>query len=161
METYKVMRQDYGWAIFSRQTFLSGETSFWQQASKPYMTIAGIRKELERRKIVDKTDATILSQHVAMRTLNMLLRKIEHASRVLSEVENNLQYIKALKSLNIWICKLDAFVLTEDYNLVKPYIGTSKAWDIDKYIHGCPSFHDKVKLSIEDYKNGNKPFNNE
>lgn len=158
METYKVMQQDYGWAIFSRQTFPSGDTSFWQQASKPYMTIAGIRKELERRKIANKTDVTILSQHVTMRMLNMLLRKIEHASRMLSEAENNLQYIKALKSLDIWICKLDAFALTEDYSLVRPYIGKEKAWNVDRYLHGLPSFHDRVQLSIIDYQNGNKPF---
>lgn len=89
-----------------------------------------------------------------MKTMNLIIRQIELSECKLSDSDNNLKYIKALKSLNYWLTmfsqeadKID--ILKSDYGYkYESYFCT-----------GCGfSFYERVLNSILDYQYGNKPF---
>ena len=73
-----------------------------------------------------------------------IVQKINEAERRLESSENNLQYIKNLKSLQKWLFRLSMFQNTYEY---KKY-----------FLNGVFSFWDRVNNSILEYQYGNKPF---
>ena len=78
-------------------------------------------------------------------TLNQIMSKIDMANEKLCNSENNLQYIKALKSMRFWLLRLSMFQNSKEYEMYFfTYCGFS-TWD-------------RVNNSILDYQYGNKPF---
>ena len=76
--------------------------------------------------------------------LEVIITKIREAERKLSEVENNLQYIKVLRSLQLWLSRLSMFQNTKEY---------------EHYFLGGPfTIWEKVNNSILAYQYGEKPF---
>lgn len=78
-------------------------------------------------------------------SLNQIMSKIDTANEKLCNSENNLQYIKALKSLRFWLLKLSMFQNSAEYEA--------------NFFTCCGfSFWDRVNNSILEYQYGNKPF---
>ena len=73
-----------------------------------------------------------------------ILKKIHENEKKLYSVENNLQYIKVLKALKLWLFRLSMFQNNYEY---KKY-----------FLDGVFSVWDRVNNSILDYNYGNRPF---
>lgn len=76
--------------------------------------------------------------------LEVIIAKIREAERKLSEVENNLQYIKVLRSLQLWLSRLSMFQNTKEYE--------------HYFLGGHFTIWEKVNNSILEYQYGEKPF---
>lgn len=87
-----------------------------------------------------------------MTTLENILQKIKTAETKICQAENNLQYIKALKSCLFWLIRFDAMAQkSEDIANGAEYramFTTGAGW----------SFFDRVQNSILGYNYGVKPF---
>ena len=88
----------------------------------------------------------------AEKQFKTLLNRIESAQEKLSRAENNLQYIKALQALKIWLEKFENFChFNRQYSTCGEYLQLFTAC--------CGfSFYDKVLNSIQEYKYRNRPF---
>lgn len=87
-----------------------------------------------------------------MKTFENIIKKIELSEAKICYAENNLQYIKALKSCFFWLIRLDSMAQkSKDVASSAEYLAmfTTGA--------GC-SFFDRVKNSILEYNYGIKPF---
>lgn len=83
---------------------------------------------------------------------NNIMRKIETANENLCKADNNLRYIKALKSCLFWLLKLDAIAQTS------PDVANSGEYK-QLFLSGCGwSFFERVNNSIEAYNYGERPF---
>lgn len=80
-----------------------------------------------------------------------LVNKIELQKKKLGNVENNLQYIKCLKSLQLWLIRFDNFC-----HFHRAYFNC-KEWKKLFSDLGF-SYADRVWNSIQEYNCGNKPF---
>ena len=79
------------------------------------------------------------------KNLSYIVKKIEENENKLCFVENNLQYIKVLKALYLWLSRLSMFQNSVEYQAY--------------FISGAGfSFFDRVQNSILEYQYGNKPF---
>ena len=81
-----------------------------------------------------------------MKTLKNILKNIESAETKLYQADNNLRYIKALKSLNFWLLQLSA-IAPNSAEYVR-YFFCVAGW----------STFDRVQNSIIEYNYGVKPF---
>jgi uncharacterized protein YydD (DUF2326 family) len=78
--------------------------------------------------------------------LDTVLAHIENRQQALSQVENNRQYIRVLRSLHYWLLQLaDNYSDTAEYQAA---FFTGAGW----------SLFTKVVFSIQDYNGGNRPF---
>ena len=77
--------------------------------------------------------------------LSYILKKIEENENKLCFVENNLQYIKVLKALYLWLSRLSMFQNTVEY---QAYFFTGAGF----------STFDRVQNSILEYQYGKRPF---
>ena len=77
--------------------------------------------------------------------LSYIIKKIEENENKLCYVENNLQYIKVLKALYLWLCRLSMFQNSVEY---QAYFFTGAGF----------STFDRVQNSILEYQYGNRPF---
>lgn len=86
--------------------------------------------------------------------IDKLINHIRDLENRLSEVDNNLRYIKAVQALKHSLDKLDN-MLRNNIKLQREHQAT-----YHKYFYtGCGfSFYDRICNSILDYKYGNKPF---
>lgn len=151
MKKYKVAHHaDMGFSLVALQCYPSGDPAFWQQTSKYYTTERGIKDHIKSRfsaEELSEVDCSVLELMAKKRQARFLLSKVEHAEAMLSEADNNLRYITALRNLYFWMNKLH---MMQDY--------LSK-YDKERYFErGFVSFYDKVYNSLQDYKYGNKPF---
>ena len=84
-------------------------------------------------------------------TKNYVINHIEDLSDRLSYVENNLQYIKVLQALKMWLIRFGEMLTDEERVNSVDY----EKW----FLTGCGfSFFDRVNNSIIEYENGNRPF---
>ena len=81
-----------------------------------------------------------------MKTLKNILQKIEQAETKLCHADNNLRYIKALKSLNYWLLQLST-IAPNSAEYVRYFL----------CVAGWSTF-DRVQNSILEYNYGVKPF---
>lgn len=87
-----------------------------------------------------------------MKQLNNIIKKIETAKAKLCNAENNLQYIKALKSCLFWLIRFDEMAQKSDT------IANSAEYR-SMFINGAGwSFFSRVQNSILEYNYGVKPF---
>ena len=77
---------------------------------------------------------------------NFILQKIENAESKLFHSDNNLRYIKALKSLNYWLLQLSD-IAPNSAEYVRYFL----------CVAGFSTF-DRVQNSILEYNYGVKPF---
>lgn len=83
---------------------------------------------------------------------NNIIQKIENANENLCKADNNLRYIKALKSCLFWLLKLDAIAQTS------PDVANSGEYK-QLFLSGCGwSFFERVNNSIDAYNYGERPF---
>ena len=79
-------------------------------------------------------------------TLDYILSKIENSELKLFNADNNLRYIKALKSLYFWLLKLDNNF-------------PDSAYCTASFCSTCgPSYFERVQNTILEYNYGNRPF---
>lgn len=76
--------------------------------------------------------------------LTVIINKIREAERKLSEVENNLQYIKVVKSLQLWLSRLSMYQNTKEYQ--------------QYFLNGPLTTWERVNNSILAYQYGERPF---
>ena len=91
-----------------------------------------------------------------MNTIDKTIQHIVEIQYRLFQVENNLQYIKAIQALKK---SLEKFydLLRNDQDLQRQYAST----DLCYFYTGCGhSLYDRVCNSIIEYKNGKRPFDN-
>lgn len=91
-----------------------------------------------------------------MNTIDKTIQHIVEIQYRLFQVENNLQYIKAIQALKK---SLDKFynLLKNDQDLQRQYASTYLCY----FYTGCGhSLYDRVCNSIIEYKNGKRPFDN-
>lgn len=87
-----------------------------------------------------------------MKQFKNILQKIETAEAKLCQAENNLQYIKALKSCLFWLIRFDAMAQKSDT------IANSAEYRVMFTTGAGWSFFDRVQNSILEYNYGVKPF---
>ena len=84
-------------------------------------------------------------------SVNYVINHIEDLSDRLNYVENNIQYIKVLQALKLWLIRFNEMLTDEEWVKSVEY----EKW----FFTGCGfSFFDRVNNSIIEYENGNKPF---
>ena len=91
-----------------------------------------------------------------MNTIDKTIQHIVEIQYRLFQVENNLQYIKAIQALKKSLEKLYD-LLRNDQDLQRQYASTYLCY----FYTGCGhSLYDRVCNSIIEYKNGRRPFDN-
>lgn len=103
-----------GFATFKPVYFPGGSISFWQQTSKWYASPYGVRRFCKKA-YEDKGESVnyqILEAIENKALLNDMLDKLSQAEQKLAESDNNLRYIKALKSIKMWLDRLLNFPCT-------------------------------------------------
>ena len=88
-----------------------------------------------------------------MKKIDKQIAHIRDLERRLSEVDNNLRYIKVVQALKHSLDKLYSLLL-KDTSLQRKYQSTYMVY----FYGGNLSFYNKVCNSILDYKYGNRPF---
>ena len=88
-----------------------------------------------------------------MKKIDKQIAHIKDLERRLSEVDNNLRYIKVVQALKHSLDKLYSLLL-KDTSLQRKYQSTYMVY----FYGGNLSFYNKVCNSILDYKYGNRPF---
>lgn len=84
--------------------------------------------------------------------MNTILKKIECANYKLCNAENNLQYIKALKSIYFWLIRFDEMAQQS------PEVANSGEYLQMFYTGAGFSFFSRVQNSILEYNYGVRPF---
>lgn len=87
-----------------------------------------------------------------MKQFDLVLAKIESANERICRAENNLQYIKALKSVYFWLIRLDEMAQQSKE------VANSGEYLQMFYTGAGFSFFSRVQNSILEYNYGVKPF---
>lgn len=88
------------------------------------------------------------------KNVGKIVEHIDELSNRLCCVENNLQYIKVIQALKMWLERFSDSLTSEEREH-----GEYSAIYESYFYTGCGfSFYDRVCNSILDYQYGNKPF---
>lgn len=153
MKQFKVLHDaDQGFYLAKRVDYPGGTPAFWQQVSPYYITARGIKDFIKRglgtKWPANNIDLSVLETYEKRKQARFLLSKVQYYEAMLSEADNNLRYITALKGLYLWLNRL---------HMLQDFL---PEYECKQYFEKGASFtfYERVYYSLQEYKNGNRPF---